>query len=128
MNLRPLLIAALLGIATSAAATPIHDRMTLVEAIEALRDLDFDIIYSSQLVEEWMLVRSTPAEEDPIAALRSVLAVYDLDIVAGPGERWLIVAGELPSNPPPSKHDDDLFECRSSRQHGVSRQALVIVL
>ena len=78
----------------SARAEPIHNRMTIVEAIDAVRSEGYDISYSTQLVKEWMLVREDPAEVDPVAALRFALAEYALDLVAGDDGRWLIVEGQ----------------------------------
>ena len=66
-------IVALLACSLAGAAT-ITDRMSLTEAIEAVRDQGFEIVYSSQLVAPWMRVRETPADLDPLKALDQALA------------------------------------------------------
>jgi hypothetical protein len=80
----------------TAQATPIDDRMTLVEAIDEVRAEGIEIVYSSRLVEKWMLVRETPAADEPISALRTVLLAYQLDLEQGPGGKWLVVKSERP--------------------------------
>ena len=76
------------------ALADINNRMTLVEAIEAVRNAGTEVIYSSRLVEDWMLVRETPQEENLIDALRSALASYDLGLEGAAGGRWLVVQME----------------------------------
>jgi hypothetical protein len=83
----------------SAAARPIDDHMTLVEAIDEVRAEGIEIVYSSRLVEEWMLVRETPADDEPIEALRTALAAYQLDLEQGPGGKWLIVKSDQRRTP-----------------------------
>ena len=75
----------------SAAASPIDDRMTLVEAITEVRSLGHDVSYSSYLVKDWMRVRQTPDTDDAIEALNAALKVYELGLVTGPDGRWLVV-------------------------------------
>lgn len=77
-----------------ASAQAITDRMSLVEAIEAVRAEGIEVVYSSRLVEPWMRVRETPETEDAIEALDQALAHYRLDLVEGPDGRWLVVEGE----------------------------------
>lgn len=67
------------------------DGMTLVQAIEALRNEGYDISYSTGLVERWMRVRQPPDVEAPIEALGTALSVYGLDLVDGGDGRWLVV-------------------------------------
>ena len=69
-------ICAAVGIAH---ASSITDRMTLIEAIDSVRNTGVEIAYSSQLVKPWLRVRSTPADPDPVLALREVLAEHALD-------------------------------------------------
>jgi hypothetical protein len=68
--------------------------MSLVEAIEAVRQDGIGVTYSSKLVEPWMRVRSVPSTADPVEGLRETLAVYDLALERGPQGRWLIVKGQ----------------------------------
>ena len=75
-------------------AGPIHDRMTLVEAIDVARESGVDIAYSSRLVEDWMLVRNNPSSDEPVAALRQALQAYGLDLDAGPGGKWLVIKSD----------------------------------
>lgn len=75
---------------------PVHDRMTLIEAIEAVRGEGYRISYSTRLVRRWMRVREAPSAADPLDALRAVLASYNLGLRAGPGGAWLVVAVEPP--------------------------------
>ena len=83
----------MLWAASSAWGLTINDRMTVVEAIEAVRNEGYRISYSSRLVQSWMRVRSESRHDDPIEALRAVLASYSLD-VEQTGDDWVIVAGE----------------------------------
>ena len=75
-----LLAIALLGCSSVgvAGAAEINDRMSIVEAIESVREQGVDVSYSSLLVEPWMRVRYTPKDTDPLHALQQVLAEYDL--------------------------------------------------
>ena len=82
-----------------AGAAEINDRMSIVEAIESVREQGFDVSYSSLLVEPWMRVRFTPEDTDPLHALQQVIAEYDLALEESPGPGWLIVRGERPVNP-----------------------------
>ena len=107
--MRALLTLLVMFVATAQAAT-IDDSMTVVEAIDAVRADGYRISYSTRLVEAWMRVRETPEATDPIDALRSVLSVYDLDIVEVNGDdassSWVIVAAEneaeIEESPPPA--------------------------
>ncbi len=96
-----LLAIALLGFSSAdvAGASEINDRMSIVEAIESVREQGFDVSYSSLLVEPWMRVRFTPEDTDPLHALQQVLAEYDLVLEESPDTGWLIVRGERPVNP-----------------------------
>lgn len=98
-NIRALAVAGALLAASVAGATTITDRMSLVEAIDAVRAQGFEIVYSSQLVEPWMRVRETPNDDDPLLALDRALAHYQLDLVEGPDGRWLIVEGPPEKQP-----------------------------
>lgn len=91
-----LLIAALLLLSPVTHAADITDRMSLIEAIESVRDDGVEITYSSRLVEAWMRVRSTPSETDSLDQLQEVLAPYALKLKQNPGGQWLIVKGEPP--------------------------------
>ena len=53
-----------------ASASPIDDRMTLVEAIDQVRSLGHEVSYSSRLVKDWMRVRQTPDTDDVIVCLQ----------------------------------------------------------
>ncbi|MFQ5982940.1 MAG: carboxypeptidase regulatory-like domain-containing protein, partial [Woeseiaceae bacterium] len=97
MRILPAIVVLLAGSLAGAAA--ITDRMSLTEAIEAVRDQGFEIVYSSKLVAPWMRVRETPVDPDPLKALDEALAHYQLDLVEGPDGRWLIVAS-APEEPP----------------------------
>ena len=67
------IVALLAGSLAGAAA--ITDRMSLTEAIEAVRDQGFEIVYSSKLVAPWMRVRETPGDPDPHTPLDEALAL-----------------------------------------------------
>ena len=73
----------------------VQERMTLVEAIDAVRSEGYRISYSTRLVQTWMRVRETPSAADPLDALRTALASYSLAVVPGAQDLWLIV--EAPS-------------------------------
>ena len=94
MHLRMLVIVITLFAIEVASAEPVNDRMTIVQAIDAVRADGYDISYSTQLVKDWMLVRENPVDDDPVAALKSALLEYGLDIVPGDDDRWLIVKGQ----------------------------------
>ena len=81
------------------ALADINNRMTLVEAIEAVREAGTEVIYSSRLVEDWMLVRETPQEQDLVDALRSALASYGLGLEAAADGKWLVVQTEIVDSP-----------------------------
>jgi hypothetical protein len=93
---RSLVAALLLTVAAAASAESINSRMTIVEAIEAVRNGGVEIVYSSELIREWMLVREEPVSSEPIAALRQALQEYDLDLDEGPGGKWLVVRSTKP--------------------------------
>jgi len=97
------ILAAIVGLLAGslAGAAAITNRMSLTEAIEAVRDQGFEIVYSSQLVGPWMRVRETPVDPDPLKALDEALAHYQLDLVEGPDGRWLIVASAPEERPTP---------------------------
>lgn len=76
--------------------------MTLAEAIDATRAAGIEILYSTDLVKEWMQVRENPHDDDPVMALRSALQQYSLDLEAGGAGRWLIVQVER-DGPAPSQ-------------------------
>lgn len=81
---------------SNAKAAEINERMSLVEAIEAVREEGIDVSYSSLLVEPWMRVRFTPEQTDPIEALATVLEEYGLALDATDSAGWLVVRGERP--------------------------------
>ena len=70
--------------------------MSLVEAIDSLRQDGIDVSYSSLLVEPWMRVRFTPDEPDAVAALNAVLREYGLTLEPTDAAGWLVVRGEQP--------------------------------
>ena len=73
------LVALLRGV-TPVWGLTINERMTLIEAIEAVRNEGYRISYSTRLVQSWMRVRSDASNDDPIEALRAVLTSYSLDV------------------------------------------------
>ncbi len=77
-------------------AAEINDRMSIVDAIQSVRDLGLDVSYSSLLVEPWMRVRFTPKDTDPLHALQQVLAEYGLALEESRGAGWLVVRVERP--------------------------------
>lgn len=87
---------ALVVTTSGAGAADIDNRMSLVEAIEAVRAEGVEISYSSLLVEPWMRVRLTPEQTDPIEALGTVLAEYGLALDGTDSTGWLVVRGERP--------------------------------
>lgn len=96
--------AILLLLAAASFAAPIDDRMSIVEAIDAVRERGHRITYSTQLVKPWMRVRETPTDDDAIDALSAALAAYGLGLEPGADGGWLIVRGEFeqPAAPPPA--------------------------
>ena len=74
----------------------IEDGMLIVDAIDLVRTDGYQISYSSRLVGNWMRVRGTPTDSDPIEALRTALSAYQLDILAVSEGNWVIVAVEEP--------------------------------
>ena len=83
----------MIGVA-SARAAEINTRMSIVEAIDALRAEGYQIAYSTLLVKDWMRVRENPAGADPIAGLRQVLSAYDLALEEQIAKRWLVVKAD----------------------------------
>lgn len=75
-------------------AAELTDRMTLVQAIEAVRAEGVAITYSSRLVQPWMRVRNTPGAADPLEGLREVLSSYRLALEPGPQGQWLVVQSD----------------------------------
>ena len=69
----------------------VQKRMTLVEAIDAVRSEGYRISYSTRLVQNWMRVGEQPSAADPLEALRVALESYSLTVVAGSDDLWLIV-------------------------------------
>ncbi len=65
---------ALLGCSSAgvAGAGEINDRMSIVEAIESVREHGFAVSYSSLLVEPWMRVRFTPEDTDPLHSIHKI--------------------------------------------------------
>ena len=110
IRILPAIVALLAGSLAGAAA--ITDRMSLTEAIEAVRDQGFEIVYSSKLVAPWMRVRETPADPDPLKSLNEALAQYQLDLVEGPDGRWLIVALPPVERPTPLRSSRSRACCR----------------
>ena len=86
------IVAAILLMSSTAYADGITDRMSLIAAIEYLRQEGINITYSSRLVEPWMRVRATPSSTDPIESLREALAAYTLALEPGPQGQWLVNA------------------------------------
>ena len=87
-------VAVLLLMSNAAYADGITDRMSLIEAIEHVRQDGINITYSSRLVEPWMRVRATPSSTDPVEGLREALAAYTLVLEPGPQGQWLVVRGQ----------------------------------
>lgn len=94
----PLLL--LVCLAQPAWSQVIQERMTLIEAIDAVRNEGYRISYSTRLVETWMRVRETPAQSDPLEALRTALAAHALTVVAAPNDLWLVVEAPPPQPEP----------------------------
>jgi hypothetical protein len=94
----PVLVSVLL--AAVSLAEPITDRMSLLEAIEAVKAQGYPILYSSQLVQPWMRVREAPDSTEPLQALDAVLAHYQLRLLAEEGGRWLIVENPVAQSAP----------------------------
>lgn len=90
----PVFLTAMLFASMSTHAAEITDRMSLIDAIESVRQEGIDITYSSRLVEPWMRVRVTPSVSDPVRGLREALDAYDLALEQGPQGQWLIVKAD----------------------------------
>lgn len=78
-------------VASTASAADTKENMSLVDAIESVRAQGLEVVYSSQKIQPWMRVNSTPSSTDPWIVLREALAEYDLDLRRGPAGRWLVV-------------------------------------
>ncbi len=78
----------------TAQAVGITSRMTLIDAIEAVRSQEIEISYSSSLVKLWMRVRETPSSENSLKGLAEALAVYGLALKEQSQDQWLVVEGE----------------------------------
>ncbi len=89
-----LMIIAMLLASTGTFAADINDRMSLIDAIESVRQDGVEITYSNRLVRPWMRVRETPSVTDSVEGLREVLSVYSLVLEKDPHGQWLIVKGQ----------------------------------
>ncbi len=88
---KAVVMVALLTLAVVVKAADISDRMSLIDAIEFVRAQGIEIAYSSQLVEPSMRVRIIVLDQDPMAALREVLAIHGLELKERTEGNWLVV-------------------------------------
>ncbi|MDJ0749040.1 MAG: TonB-dependent receptor [Woeseiaceae bacterium] len=72
-------------------AAQIDESMTLAEAINVVRAEGVEISYSSRLVDADMRVLEAPESDEPLPALREVLAPLGLELSAGANGRYLVV-------------------------------------
>ena len=65
----------------------------LTDLLDELTDQGLQIIYSSALVGDELVVVDEPDLSDPVAGLRAALQPFGLMLVDGPGDSWLVVRG-----------------------------------
>ena len=70
----------------------------LGEVLQLFKSRGVEVTYSSNLVDVSVLVPIEPKQDTPLAQLEEVTRSVGLKIVAGPGQRWLIVKGDAPDD------------------------------
>ena len=66
----------------------------LTDLLDELTEQGLQIIYSSAVVGDELVVADEPDLSDPVAGLRAALQPFGLMLVDGPGDSWLVVVGE----------------------------------
>ncbi len=68
----------------------------LAELLQAMNAEGYQIIFSSDVVSDDLLVESEPNLEDPLQSLRQQLAAHGLQLGKGPGSAWLVQRAAAP--------------------------------
>src|SRR5210317_630845 len=75
----------------ASAATAWQDR-PVAELLEELTGQGYQIIYSSDVVSDELLIIEEPDLSDPLTGLAAVLELHDLELSKGPADTWLVRA------------------------------------
>ncbi len=81
-------------------AVPVYAGHSLIEALDAVRDLGLNLIFSSELVRPDMVVRSEPPAAPPRCVLDALLAPFGLEARDGPGGTVLVLQAAARRAPP----------------------------
>lgn len=87
--------------------------LTIEQALQILETRGLRILYSSDLVQPWMRVRSEPLASDARAILDEIVAPYALQIIDGPNESLLLVRATSPA-----RSADGIGDARRSTEVG----------
>ena len=88
--------------------------MTLEDAIHHLQLQGLNIIYSSDVMNPQMVLKSDPKATTPRAILDEILAMFYLKVQSGPRKTLLIVHGHPPD--PPKKKADTSSELKPPKE------------
>ena len=115
---------------SAASGGPHWSGMLLRRALDELRSMGLDIIYSSDLVRPSMWITTEPRATDPKKLLDEILAPHGLATLPGPGGRILIVRTPGREEPramePPAGEPEPGGTCR--RDAGVEHDRVGAVL
>ena len=94
------LVASLVLFVVTTALTPlvagaeVHTGQRLGDALLELNTRAANILFSTRLVDSSMRVKAPPTAGDPLTIAREILAPYNLTLVAGPENRWIVMLVE----------------------------------
>ena len=101
---RPLFLASIVYVSAAAAAD--WRGRPLSELLQAMNGDGYQIIFSSDVVSDELLIASEPDLADPLEGLRQQLSIHGLLLEKGPGNAWLVKRAVVPQKAAAAKPAD----------------------
>lgn len=95
---RPLWLLVLAGLPQIIfAAADVWQGKSVSELLESLNQQGYQIIFSSDVVADNLLIQNEPDLSDPLKGVRPLLANHDLTLEKGPADTWLVKRRPAPA-------------------------------
>ena len=101
---RPLFLASIVCVSAAAAAD--WQGRPIAELLQAMNGDGYQIIFSSDVVSDELLIASEPDLAEPLEGLRQQLSIHGLLLEKGPGNAWLVKRAVVPQQAVAAKPAD----------------------